>query len=321
MHICYPLKTNTQLLTSTENPTEMTPPTKQTEVNAAVVGGLKIDYDNVKLNKDKDHPTSYYPVVDSDGKPFQVVFMNQPLGYSTKPASEKSGKMQIAFKSLNSEDFLNTALNKTTSSVKSKLLTENDKFARSLDLVANRYEFLAAELKTKLDADDIPVTDTTIHSFRQSERKFNPKVDDKKNMNKKTKMIPLEAPIYRIQLNACKTGQYGYIGRNDKFVPIVKEIVQNKVIPFTGLANGLMELASRMSIVSGVAQLESICVSSQGLSPVFRIRELYVRHVELSVASRINVAELDYDYPMEEEIELEYEADDEGTNVADGDAE
>jgi hypothetical protein len=264
----------------------------------------KLELDDPKQNKDKDHPTWYleFKIRDpksGDYKNINLKFILQIFGSHAKiPHGQNklnAKNLNILFKALNEEELEKSEY---PTHARKRLLEQNKTFIEALTIISNVYTHLVESKLINYEGSKIRIPDPVkVFNFMQSERKatedeikLNSEKPPSEKFLKKGK-INLEKNFYRIKIPATKDGQLGYTSyESKKFYPIVfdgrtKTKTNPKANPAKITIDGITQnltltngpnFLTYLSLSGGTITFDSVCVSNSGISLITKFRELHV---------------------------------------------
>lgn len=261
-----------------------------------------IDASNTKKNKNVNFPTYYIPfkVKRLHGPPTRLNFkiVKQLLASSAKipfgVTLETAKDMRITFREMRNEDLTDTNY---PEHLHDNLLKYNQELIEAFNIINDEYRTMVEQQVLTYDGTQFELSaNETINSFKQSERKAS--IEEKKADKALPKnervivkgLIPLEIPLFRIKLTADQ--QSRKIGQNTKnghkYVvfdtrkttkknpkPVVAKVKsKGKMVDLT--LDNAKYFITYMSLVGGVIDFDSVCISKSGISLSNKWRDLHV---------------------------------------------
>lgn len=294
-----------------------------------VLGTLLI-VEHEKTKKNKDGTVQYVPICLNDGfkSRLKLHIYNQIISSKAKSYSgdEKQAKqansVAISFRKLSLNDL---ECSDYAENVKNTLLEKNHELCDALKIIADEYEYLCKNQVIPYDGAAYEIKqNTVINNFAQFDRKLTE--DEKKaefalpaNDRKfKNKRAPLENAIFRIKLLAAyddnlkrigdknfKTKKFEYTvfdvrkpivnpknseKNNVKYSPAQFKNKEGKLIDLN--VNNVGDYITCMSLISGIIDFDSVCISPYGLSLKNKFNQLYIAPHKPIVFENIDVDEL-----------------------------
>ena len=265
---------------------------------------FKIDDSKISTSKG-DIPVSYVPFtcINLHGKRTRVnlKFSKQVLCSTPKipfgTTESNARDLRITFKKLSKDDLEGTDYNDIQKDV---LIKSNNEFITALEIIDKELKLLVNEMIESDNEKIILGKNKEFISFKQSDRNASKeekeedskRPKDAKKLNKDKKVL-LENPLYRIKIPIDKDTRtlkknIKMAGKND-LVPFIydlrKTTRENPHVPARVKSGGkyvdlnvtnAKNFITYMSLVIGVFELNTLCISQQGISIMNKIKELYV---------------------------------------------
>jgi hypothetical protein len=262
-----------------------------------------LDVDNTKESNNKTFLTYYIPFTCRRlvGNPTrlnlkvtkQVISSNAKISFGILPKDAKD--VQVVFRALNKEDLAGTDY---LPPVHKSIVEQNNEFIQALDIIADDYEMMVNSDVLPYDGDKFELRDRKVHNVRQTHRKASKeeKKEDKKlpieeriiNIDNKT---PLPYPLYRAKIQAdfiskklgvsTKKGhRYNVfdarkVTKANKYKPVVAKLREGR-LPVDLTTDNAKHFITYMSLIGGVMDFDSVCVSKSGISLKCSFRDIHV---------------------------------------------
>lgn len=271
---------------------------------------MKVDLNNLKVTTGKN-PSTYAPITvrDMSGKyvPLNLKFNNQVISSSAKAsklAAENEAKnVIIMFKEVTKDDLKETDYPDFQHEI---LMKSNKEFIQALNIISNNYiNVVSNQIMNTVGTSNCKFPklkkSSPVFPFKQSTRIA--KAGEDSNGDGQ---IALEYPLYRIKLTAdnttkkigYNTEKSGFVytvfdskktdqlnkqqkNKKEKIVPVVAKVKTSKGLVDLTVLNA-SSFITYMSLISGVINFDSVCVSNAGVSSASKFRVINVwKHKKL----------------------------------------